>query len=95
MSVNVAVVSTVLTTCCYRDAYHKKQGSFLANGSALAESEACVVMAEACLCLAAAVGPQLGTSNSADLEPNAQYAMHVSCLKHHELVDCFHKAHVA
>ncbi|KAL0024070.1 hypothetical protein WJX79_002966 [Trebouxia sp. C0005] len=41
------------------DAYQKKQGSFLGNVNALAESEACVVTVEACLCLAAAAGPQI------------------------------------
>lgn len=51
-------------------------------------------MAEACLCLAAAAGPQIGMLESADLKPNAHYAMHVSCLKHlSELVEWFHKAH--
>ena len=92
----MTVVRTVLSTSGYRDAYQKKQGSFLGNGNALAESEACVVMAEACLCLAAAAGPQIGTLESAVLKPSAHYAMHVSCLNHlSDVVDCFHKAHAA
>ena len=52
-------------------------------------------MAEACLCLAAAAGPQIGTLESADLDPSAHYAMRVSCPKNLSgLVECFHQAHV-
>jgi hypothetical protein len=94
VSVVTTATHTVLTTYCCRNAYQKKQGSFLGNGNALAESEACVVIAEACLCLAAAAGPQLGKLQSTDLTQGEHCAIHVSCLKHlSELVDCFHKAH--